>query len=247
MTMFIVSPRALPKASQGELEVPVPKLLVTDNRDDYCTSEGDGLWIEPFLEFLEHRVRERAHVPRFQFSETESLHERLFAEIKSSHVRALLVEFTNQHYAPWRDCDVEYPDYDDLRLDCRSYCDECDSGWHETYGEYDGPFPEDVEPDESENAPGISAEERQARRRRNRTRREERERREAAREEAVSEVIDRELICDDDCDGFLDCISEAYHDAFNPNTAALQRRWEQFLADRGELEFPSLHPLPARR
>ena len=30
--------------------------------------------------------------------------------------------------AAWRDDDVSLPDYDDVHSDCRSYCDECESG-----------------------------------------------------------------------------------------------------------------------
>ncbi|MCY3019408.1 MAG: hypothetical protein NTW87_10340 [Planctomycetota bacterium] len=221
-------------------EVTVPKLEATDNRDDYCTSEGDGLWISPFIQFIEGKVAERAHVPGFQFSQDESLDEQLLAEITSTHVRALLVEFINAHYRDWRDGDVEYPDYDDIRDDSRDYCSECDSGWEEIHGEYDGPRAEQVPPDENEEEAGITEEERQARHLRNLERRRERTRRREAQEEAESEVVDRSFICEDDCDGFCDYINEHYRDAFDPNTAALERRWEKFLADRGEKDFPPL-------
>jgi len=245
MAFFIASPPALLRLSDSPAEVAVPRLEVTDHRDDYCTSDGDGLWISPFITFLEERVAERAHIPRFQFSQDESLDENLLAEVKCSHVRALLVEFTNTHFRDWRDSDVDYPDYDDIREDCRSYCGECDSGWEETHGEYDGPRAEDVPPDENEAEADISDEERQARHRRNLERRRERTRRREAQEEAESEVVDREFTCDDECDSFLDHINEQYRDAFDPNLAALKRRWEEFLADRGEKDYPPL--IPARR
>jgi hypothetical protein len=245
MAFFIASPAALLKLGDSPLEVTVPKLEVTDNRDDYCTSEGDGLWIGPFLSFLEGKVAERAHVHRFQFSQTECLNEDLLAEITSTHVRALIIEFINAHYTDWRDNDVEYPDYDDIRNDCRDWCSECDSGWDEIHGEYDGPMAEDVPPDENEDQVGISEEERQARHRRNLERRRERTRRSEAQEEVESEVVDRTFTCEDDCDGYCDHIYEQYRDAFDPNKAALKRRWEEFLADRGEKDFPPLHAVPA--
>ena len=80
----------------------------------------------------------------------------------------------------------------------------------------------------------------QARHQRNLQRRQERARRIAAREEAENEVVDRDFTCEDDCDSFLDHINDRYHDAFDPNTAALKRRWEEFLAARGEKDFPPL-------
>ncbi|MGD0091113.1 MAG: hypothetical protein ABSE73_14440, partial [Planctomycetota bacterium] len=217
-----------------------PQLEITDSRDDYCTSDGDGLWIEPFIGFLEQKVAERAHILRFRFSDPEHIDENTLAEIKSTHVRALLVEFINEHYEDWRNNDVALPDYDSIRSDARSYCDECDSGWEETHGEYDGPRAEDVPPDENEAAPDISAEERQARHRRNLERGRERRHRREAQEDAESEVVDRELVCEEDCDGFCDAINDRYRDCFSPNLEALRRRWDEFLAHRGEKKFPPL-------
>ena len=240
MAFFIASPAALVRLSESAPDVPVPKLDVSDGRDDYCTSEGDGLWIEPFIAFIEERVAQRAHTHRFQFSTTERLDRHLLDEIKSTHVRALLIEFINVHYEDWRDNDVEYPDYDDIRDDARSYCEECESGWEVIHAEYDGPRAEDVPADEIEHAEGISEAEHQARRQRNLEHQSERRRRREAQEEAESEVVDRNFICDEECDGFCDCIHDRYCDAFAPNTVALERRWEEYLAERGERDFPPL-------
>ena len=137
---------------------------------------------------------------------------------------------------------MELPNSDDVRLDCRSYCDDCERGWTVTYGEYDGPLPEDVPPDEDETEPGLRDEERQARRTRNQERARERERREAAREEAESEVIDRELTCDEDCDAFYEHVSDHYLDSVNTNWNALKRRWREFLVEIGEDALPELVP-----
>ena len=240
MTMFIASPVALLRLSDRPLEVTVPELEVTDCRDDYCTSDGDGLWIGPFIEFIEGKVAERAHTPHFSFSQTDSFEEQLLAEIESTHVRALVTEFINLHYEDWRDKDIDLPDYDSIRDDSREYCDECEGGWREIHNEYDGPLAEDVPPDEDENAQEITNEERQARHRRNLERRRERAHRRVAQEQAENEVIDRDFICEDDCDGFCDHLNDRYRDAFSPNTDALRRRWEEFLADRGEKNFPPL-------
>ncbi|MGD0092257.1 MAG: hypothetical protein ABSE73_20265 [Planctomycetota bacterium] len=240
MAMFIASPVALLVLSDNPPEVSVPKLEIADSRDDYCTSDGDGLWIEPFMEFLEEKVVARAHIPAFGFSQTDRFDEQILAEIKSTHVRALLTDFINAHYEDWRNNDVDLPNYDSIRDDCRSYCDECDSGWEEIHGTYDGPRAEDVPRDENEADPGVSVEERQARHRRNLERGRERTRRREAQEEAESEVVDRDFICEDDCDGFCDCINEHYRDSFSPNTDALLRRWDEFLTDRGEKDFPPL-------
>ncbi len=239
--MFVISPPALRKIAQGELDVAVPKLEVSDDRGDYGTSEGDGLWIRPFLEFIEEKVAERAHVSGFTFSLSERLDEDLLDEIESTHVRALMIEFINAHYEQWRDDDIDLPDYDNLHSDCRDYCDSCDSGWNEVHGEYDGPHEDDVDADENESELGISEEERQARHRRNLERRSERARRRAAQQEAEDEVIEREFACDCDCDGFMDHVDDVYRDAFEANIDALKRRWKEFLADRGEKDFPPLH------
>jgi hypothetical protein len=240
MTTFLASPAALPRLCEGPPDVPVFKLEVTDCRDDYCTSEGDGLWICPFIEFIESKVAERAHISHFSFSQVDAFDAQLFEEIESTHVRAMVVEFINAHYESWFKNDVDLPDYDRERDDCRTYCEECESGWQEIHGEYDGPLAEDVPPDENENEQNISVEERQARHNRNLERGHEREIRRAAQEQAENEVIDRDFNCDNDCDGFCDYLNDHYRDAFTANTAALRRRWDKFLADKGEKNFPPL-------
>ncbi len=241
MTILILSPCALRAMNDVESEVPLPELDVKDDRSDYSICDGDGLWIAPFLEFLEEKVASRAHIRDFKFSQAERLDQQLLEEIPSPYVRALISEFINAEYENWRDRDVDLPNYDRICERSRGYCDGCESGWNEIHGEYDGPLAEDVDPDEDENEAGISTDERQDRHSRNVERRRERARRTAAQEETESEVVEREFVCDSDCDGLLDEIDTNYRDAFDPNLQSLRQRWEDFLVEKGEKNFPPLH------
>jgi len=220
------------------------ELEVTDQRDDYCSEDGDGVWIRAYLEFLEDIMRERCCRPDFSFSDYEGIAQALLEEIDEPYTRNLIIAFTNEHYESWRDDDVSLPDYDEVRSECRDFCDECDSGWTETHGEYDGPLAEDVPRDEDENAPDISDEERQARHGRNLERRQERERRRCAQEDAENEVVDREFTCDECCDSFDDHVSDIFRERVELNLRALRKRWDDFLEEVGEAVMPELRPDP---
>jgi len=136
------------------------------------------------------------------------------------------------------------PNYDDVRCDSRDFCDDCDSGWNEIHGEYDGPLAEDVEDDEDENEAGISEEEQAARHQRNLERERERERRRQAQEDAESEVVDREFNCEEDCDSLCEHISDIFRERVDLDLKSLKQRWEAFLEDAGEAAFPELQPEP---
>jgi hypothetical protein len=241
MPTFILAPRALP-ALGDPLDDPDESLDEEDHRDDYSTDEGDGVWIATFLNFVAEIVQERTHQPDFSFSDDTDLTQDILDEIEDRYVRRLAIAFTNRHYEQYREHDVELPNYDDVRQDCRSFCDDCEHGWTITYGEYDGPLPEDVPADEDERTPGLTDEERQARHTRNQERTRERERREAAREEAESEIIDRDFTCEDDCDSFYEHVNDHYLDSINTNWRALKRRWREFLEEVGEDDMPELVP-----
>ncbi|MBI3832189.1 MAG: hypothetical protein HY291_21890 [Planctomycetes bacterium] len=247
MACFVLSALALKKQRLGLPHVDVPKLEVVDSRDDHGSEEADGTWIGEYVLFMEGIVRKRCGLPTFAFSDDYHLDADLFDEIPSPHVRALLIEFTNQVYPDWKDDGVDLPDYDYVRDDCRSYCEECEDAYEETYGTYDGPLAEDVEPDEDANAPGLSKRVRQARERRNAARQAERHRRQEARDDAESEVVDREWICGSDCDGFLDYVSERFRAEVTVDTDMLERMWEAFLEEKGERDFPPLIVELARR
>ena len=240
MAILILNPRSLARLCDPGAEIEIPYLEVKDRRDKYDMYDGDGVWIPSYVCFLEKVVGERCHIPHFTFGDTDSIRESLFEEIPSDHVRTLLIEFTNHCYTAWRDSDISLPDYDDVRSDCHDYCEDCDSAYEHTYGKYDGPLEEDVEDDEDELDQTVSKQERHEREIRNRERAAERKRREQAQDDAENEVVDSEWICDNDCDPFLDHVSETYRDAFNGNIPALERRFEQFLIERGEKDFPPL-------
>ena len=223
------------------------ELQVSDRRDDYSTEEGDGVGVGTFLDFCEEIVRKRCHLPDFRYSDWDSIDQDVMDEIPDPYTRALLIKFANEHYESYRDDDICLPSYDDIRSDSREYCDECDAGWTEIHGEYDGDLAEDVEDDEDEDENGITAEERAARHKRNEGREEERERRQSAQEEAEGEVVDREFTCDDDCDAFRDHVDERFRNNIDPNHKALEDRWNDFLEEAGESVMPELLPEPRSR
>jgi len=220
------------------------ELEVTDRRDDYYSEDGDGVWICPYLEFLEDIVRERCCLPHFNFSDYEGIAQALLEEIDEPYTRNLVIAFTNEHFESWRDDDVSLPDYDEVRGDCRDFCGDCDSGWTDTHAEYDGPLADDVEDDENEDEPGITDEERAGRQQRNEEREQERERRRRAQEDAESEIVDREFTCDECCDSFYDHVSDTFRERVELNLPALRRRWDNFLMETGEAVMPELgrHP-----
>ena len=240
MTMFIVSPAALDGLSEELINWEVPLLDEQDDIDDYSMYDGGGLWICPFLEFLEKQVRRYTCAPHFEFSDKNRLDDDLLAEITSLYVRALLIEFINESYKEWRDCDVDVPDYGDYASDCRDFCDGCDRGWSEIYGEYDGLLAEDVEEDEDEEEEDISRDERDARHDRNVARADERDRRQAAQKEAEGEVVDREFVCDHNCSSFNDHVDETYAENFEVDLRYLKRKWINFITGRNLNGFPPL-------
>lgn len=240
MACFVLSAAALKTRSIGPPQVEVPDLDVKDSRDDYGSEDGDGVWVRDFVEFMEVVVRKRCGLPNFVFSDDCRIQVDLFDEIPSPHVRALLIEFTNRVYPNWKEDGVDLPDYDGVRDDSRTYCEDCDSAYSETYGTYDGELPEDVEPDEDVNAPGLSKRARKSRERRNAARQAERQRRQAAKDEAESEVVERDWACDSDCDGFLDYVSEQCREETRVDTDMLESKWEAFLEEKGERDFPPL-------
>jgi hypothetical protein len=219
-------------------------LEVTDQRDDYCSEDGDGVWIRAYLEFLEAIVCERCCLPNFSFSDYEGIAQALLEEIDEPYTRNLIIAFTNEHYESWRDDDVSLPDYDEVRSDCRDFCSDCDSGWTDIHGEYDGPLADDVEDDEDEDESGITEEERAARQRRNEERESERERRRRGQEDAESEIVDREFTCDESCDSFYDHVSDVFRERVELNVRTLRKRWDDFLEEAGEAVMPELHFAP---
>jgi len=219
-------------------------LEITDRRDDYYSEDGDGVWVGAYLEFLEEPIHARCHQPDFRFSNYDCVNQDVLDEIDDPYTRRLIIALTNEHYEPWRDKDVTLPNCADVRCDSRDFCDDCDSGWSEIHGEYDGPLAEDVGDDEDEDETGISEEEQAARHQRNRERECERERRRQAQEDAESEVVDRQSDCEEDCDSFYEHISDIFRERVDSDLKALKQRWEAFLEDAGESAMPELRPQP---
>jgi len=243
MPVCLLCPERVPKLNEAPDDCD-ETLDVTDRRDDYYTEDGDGVWVGAYLEFIEGIVRTRCHQSDFCFSDYDCVNQEILDEIDDAYTRRLIIAFTNEHYEPWRDKDVNLPRYDDVRCDCRDFCDDCDSGWNEIHGEYDGPLADDVENDEDENEAGISEEEQAARHQHNRERERERERRRQAQEDAESEVVDREFSCEEDCDSFYEHISDIFRERVDLDLKALKQRWEAFLEDAGEAAMPELQPEP---
>lgn len=240
MASFLLCKKGLERALAQIPSEAIPSLEESDFRDDYTGSDGDGIWIRDYVGFLERVVRERCALPEFSFVEDDHLDEDLFEEVPSLHVRALLIEFTNEVYPDWKEDGVDLPDYDEVRIDSRTYCDDCEHAYEEVYGTYDGALPEDVEEDEDLQDPDLTDEERRARGVRNTERAAERTRRQEAKEEAEAEVVDQEWVCSQDCDGFLNYVDEQFREGINVDVDKLEDNWDEFLKVRGEYDFPPL-------
>ena len=144
MPTLVLHPDTLPDLDDNP-EIEIEPLEAADSRDDHQMEDGDGVWIPAFLEFLQELVRQRCRLPGFHFSDTDRIDEDILNEIENSYVRNLVIRFANEHYEAWRHGEVSIPDFDTIRSDRRDFCDSCESGWAETYGEYDGPLAEDVD------------------------------------------------------------------------------------------------------
>lgn len=240
MACLILHAPALARLAAGAPQVVVPKLEATDDRDDYSAAEGDGVWIPRYVAFMEQIVRSRCGLPRFAFTDDYRLNESLFKEIPCPHLQGLLLEFTNRYYPAWKDADVDFPDYGDVREGCRSFCEDCDYAYEETHGTYAGPLAEDVDPDEDVNLPDLSEGERLARLYRNARKQAERRRRERAQEAAESEVIDREWVCSEDCDSFIDYVDDEFRDRVDVDMEPIESKWAAFLVEKGVRAFPPL-------
>lgn len=240
MVTLILHAPSLRSLAAEPPQVEAPELEAEDCRDNYCIEDGDGVWISRYISWMEEIVRLRCGLPGFSFHDDYTLNDRVFGEIPSPHVRALLIEFTNRIYPAWKDDAVELPCYDDVHSDCRTYCEGCDDAYRDIHGTYDGPTAEDVDDDEDAGAAGITPEERAARIERNGEREDERQRRREAQEEAESEVIDTEWACEIDCDSFTDYVYDAFRDRVEVDTDSLNEDWNAFMAEKGERDFPPL-------
>lgn len=162
MALLILHAPTLRELASEPAQVEVPDLETEDSRDDYGIDDGDGVWVSRYISWMEDIVRERCGLPGFAFHDDYALNDRLFEEIPSPHVRALLIEFTNRIYPDWKDDAVELPSYEDVHSDCRTYCEGCEDAYREIHGTYDGPTADEVEDDEDVDAAGITPEDRKA-------------------------------------------------------------------------------------
>jgi hypothetical protein len=239
MTLLILDATVLSNKDFGVEVDDLPALEVSDERNSYDRTDGDGLWIGVYLGFLAEQGRLLGLEKDFFFSDESALNEETFEEVPSLFARRLMLEFTNQHYEDWKAQAVTLPDWDEVRSQCRDYCDDCDAGWECVLGTYDGPLAEDVEDDEDVSDPKLGEAELAARRERNRTRERERQRREAAQEAAEAER-ERNFICDDDCDSFCERVEERFLDEVEIEAASLKSAWEKFSAEKCTRNLPPL-------
>lgn len=213
------------------------------NRDDYSSEQGNGVWIPAYLRYIESLVRDHTHRP-FTFSGYEELSPRAINEIPNTYIRNLVMRFTASFYVPWSEHDVYVPEYEEVRPDCRDFCDGCDTGFSSVYATYEGPLAEDVEADESTAQLGLSAGEMIDLVVRNEARHEERERRRRRQESIEEQVVSTEFTCDEDCDDFVDHVNEEVVNRTDTNLGALREYWRRFAATNGASgdRLPPLHP-----
>jgi hypothetical protein len=236
--VFIVAPQFLEPQVETETAEPgfeaLPVLTETDSRADHGTDNGEGGFVPAFIDFLRQKVVAKTGDNTFWFNDYNELNQDLFSEIYDAagfEVAKHLIEFTNKIYPVYLDTMVNNADWDDTRSDCRSHCDDCDSGWHTD--EYDGPDPDDEEQyeDEYEDEDGepLTEEERDAARARNQAL----ERRLRRDRERFEENVEREFVCDDDCDSFLERVSEEFNERHEYNISALLRAYETYCRELG--------------
>jgi hypothetical protein len=240
MTLLILDATVLSNKDFGVEVDDLPALEVSDERDSYDRTDGDGLWIGVYLGFLAEQGRLLGLEKDFFFSDESTLDEETFEEVPSLFARRLMVEFTNQHYEDWKAQAITLPDWDDIREQNRDFCDECEAGWERVPGTYNGPWAEDVEDDEDVSEPKLGEAEVAARRERNQEREAERRRRESAQEEAEAEEVERNFICDDDCNSFCERVEEQFLEAIEIEAASLKSAWEKFSAEKCTRNLPPL-------
>lgn len=149
--MIIICPDAL-RALTGKKSSSVRKdaaalpaaleLLVHDNTDDYTSEEGGGSWVTFFMWFLVQEIRKLLNrnnedTPFFSFSRDWALDQARFDEIPDENVRAIIIGFTNACYTMWKDNHVTVPAHNEVRADCREFCEGCEveGAWTEVQAE----------------------------------------------------------------------------------------------------------------
>lgn len=129
MIVLTFPPSVIKKMNKTEPPAEVC-LEVTDSADDHATSEGGGIWVGDFIQFLQERVRDESG-DDFSFDHC-SVDTDLFDEIEDDDLRLILIRFTNEVYNRWKKEAVHVPEWSDVAFRCREFCEDCDAGHEET-------------------------------------------------------------------------------------------------------------------
>lgn len=130
---MILSPCAMPtRVSQIRvLSTSAITLEVEDDESNYSCYDGYGLFVYHYIKFLVHVTRHTTNDPAFNLGDYSVLDSTVFDCIREHNFNLgnILTDFTNQFYEDWRRNELVTPDHEDVRGDCRDYCDSCDYGW----------------------------------------------------------------------------------------------------------------------
>jgi hypothetical protein len=228
--MFMLGPDTL---SDDLVHEAPAELTVEDNRDDYGLEDGDGVWVNHWLDCLCHFYNDMTG-ERIGHDHDGVIDQDVFDIFTLQHIRNLLIRFTNAHYVQWREQRVHTPDLGDVESEqIDNYCDGCDNEgvWEEEWDETNKPIDPDEFDDYEEVPAGASLEVREAIERRNEALMNELHR-------AWSHWVDirvslgRTNICDDRCDGFWDSCHDRMADRTNCDIDWVHNRWEAFAVRR---------------
>lgn len=210
--------------------------LDTELNDEQSANDHsyhEGLYIYKYMQWVQSTVRQFSEDgcdDDFCFDDHNEMKNSAFEEINDVLLRRRLFTFTNRFVDYWRDSVCRILSAEDEHENVRqsSLCQECDSGWEEEFGEYEGPDPDEVSEDEDPTMPHLSQEDIVAVIRRNRVRAARRRYYEDARHEAENDST-RRFICRENCDSFYEACDEAAVDNSSYDTGWLTRKWREFM------------------
>lgn len=223
LTAKAVEPHS-PETATVPLDI---ELEVGDRKRHYDGDYGYGFFISEYIHWL------GSISSVYVSDDDEELNSDVFDLIREDdpELAARLIAFTNEWYEYWRDHVVTMVDDEKAEREVRqNLCEDCteDHAWDITYGEYDGPDPDEaVSEREDVMLQGLTLLERVAIIRRNNDRRDMRDNLAQDREDVESEVVNREFACRNNCDNFYEDKSTAEEETRDAKVGWLLNKWRK--------------------
>lgn len=210
---------------------------------EHCDSDDNyGEFIRVFMGWLADCIRCEPNYTRFRFGDPDYLTQDSMDEIGDEALRRRVITFVNDHFVPWRDDHIVIVTRDACEDGVResSLCQRCDTGWKEEFEEYEGPTADDVSDKEDPTLPHLTAEAVQAIIIRNDLRQQRREEYEQAQADCESNPVDREFICEENCDEFYERCDRRSSERSEYPTSWLDERWRETRVDSVRNLLPPL-------